>query len=85
MATASNFSKNFESILAEVLYSRVSSLIPANQQHGFVKGRSTASNLCNSVHIISEALHNKNQIDVIFTDFAKAYDRVDHDVMLQIK
>jgi len=34
-------------------------------------------------NFILEAFENKCQVDVIFTDFAKAFDRVDHNNLLQ--
>jgi len=48
------------------------------EQHGFRSGRSTTS--CNAVfcNYIFEAIKAHSQVDVIFTDFCKAFDRVDH-------
>jgi len=34
-------------------------------------------------NFILESFENKCQVDVIFTDFAKAFDRVDHNILLQ--
>ncbi|XP_063920879.1 uncharacterized protein LOC135135671 [Zophobas morio] len=72
-----NFAKLFEGVIAKVIFSHVSGMI-AQQQHGFVKGRSTVTNLCEFVQYVSNALDNKKQVDVIYTDLSKAFDRVDH-------
>src|SRR5699024_6966119 len=45
VAIACNFAKVFESLLAKCLYSHVSESLNDNQ-HGFVRGRSTVTNLC---------------------------------------
>ena len=52
-------------------------------QHGFVRGRSCATQLVLSLHQWSKARDEGRQVDAIFLDFAKAFDRVAHDVLLQ--
>ena len=52
-------------------------------QHGFVRGRSCTTQLVVSHHQWSKALDEGRQVDVIFLDFAKAFDLVAHDVLLQ--
>lgn len=34
-------------------------------------------------NVVYDSLENKQQIDVIYTDFSKAFDRVDHGVLLE--
>jgi hypothetical protein len=63
------------------LYSHVAKFIPAHQ-HGFVKGRSTVTNLAVFTQRISDALEAKSQVDVVFTDFSKAFDQVQHRIVL---
>ena len=48
------------------------------KQHGFYKGRSTLSNLLEYSSFISDALEKGYQVDTVYTDFAKAFDRVSH-------
>ena len=48
------------------------------QQHGFTTGRSTTTNLLEAVNIWSEALSHNVPVDVIFLDYAKAFDTVPH-------
>lgn len=52
-------------------------------QHGFIKGKSTATNLCEYTQLLSDNLENKLQTDVIYTDLSKAFDVVDHRILLR--
>lgn len=73
--------KVLERIVYNQLYSAViSSLDP--RQHGFLKGRSTVSNLVLFTEFISEQMDKGHQVDAIYTDFSKAFDRIDHKVLL---
>lgn len=81
IAIISNYAKLFESILSETIYCHISGSINTCQ-HGFVKNRSTTTNLCEMVQSFSQALDRRSQVDVIYTDFAKAFDRVDHSLLL---
>ncbi|XP_055387804.1 uncharacterized protein LOC129616266 [Condylostylus longicornis] len=47
-------------------------------QHGFVKGRSTSSNLSIFLNSVYNAVERAFQVDAIFTDISKAFDKVDH-------
>lgn len=49
-------------------------------QHDFVKNRSTTSNLLSFTNDVSTALESKQQVDAIYLDFSKAFDRVPHDL-----
>lgn len=74
--------KLFEKLITEYLYDKFGSSIIL-EQHGFMKGRSTASNLlCLTEHVI-KAMDSKKQVDVVYTDLAKAFDKVDHDMLLE--
>jgi len=44
----------------------------SEQQHSFVPGKSTASNLCVFSDFCSRVIENKKQLDVIYTDVEKA-------------
>ena len=52
-------------------------------QHGFLHGRSCATPLFSTQHDIGQLLDNNIQMDVLFLDFAKAFDSVDHAILLQ--
>ncbi|KAG6465366.1 hypothetical protein O3G_MSEX015108 [Manduca sexta] len=53
-----------------------------SQQHGFIKGRSTISKLVNFNEFLTTNMDNANQIDTIYTDYCKAFDRIDHSILL---
>ena len=46
----------------------------SSQQHGFIKGRSTALQLLNMLDNWTEALETGGQIDTIYIDYEKAFD-----------
>ena len=49
-----------------------------NQQYGFVHGRSTMLQLLHMLDDWTEDLESGGQIDVIYTDYQKAFDKVPH-------
>ena len=49
-----------------------------DSQHGFLKGRSTVTQLLGFLHEIGQAIDKGQQSDVIYLDFAKAFDSVSH-------
>ena len=51
-------------------------------QYGFLKGKSTTDQLLDVLHHIGESLDKRVQTDAIFLDFAKAFDRVDHRLLV---
>nr|CAI5827926.1 unnamed protein product [Callosobruchus analis] len=76
-----NFSKLFEIILYNTIYTPLKRSITVSQ-HGFVTERSTVTNLACLTQFISEKLDNLSQVDVIYTDFQKAFDSIDHFLLL---
>jgi len=50
----------------------------SNRQYGFLKGRSTALQLLNIIDDWTLKLDLGGQIDCIYFDFEKAFDRVPH-------
>jgi len=55
-----------------------------NSQHGFRPGRSTLTCNLSLQNFILNAFNHNCQVDVIYTDFAKAFDRVDHELLIII-
>ena len=51
------------------------------RQHGFLKNKSSNTNLLTFAEIISRSLHEKIGTDVIYFDLAKAFDTVSHDII----
>lgn len=70
-------SKIFERLVFVKLFELVKDKI-VESQHGFVAGRSTQSNLMDYVSIVAHEVVNGGQVDTIYTDFTKAFDKVDH-------
>ena len=57
----------------------------SSQQHGFIKGRSTALQLLNMLdNWWTEALETGGQIDTIYTDYEKAFNKVPHKRLLDL-
>ena len=54
-----------------------------NRQYGFIKGRSTVTQLLTILDKWTDALESGGQIDVIYTDLEKAFDKVPHNLLLR--
>ena len=54
-----------------------------NVQHGFLRNRSCVTQLLGVLHDIGKSLDNNRQVDVLYLDFSKAFDSVDHAILLQ--
>ena len=51
-------------------------------QHGFLRGRSTVTQLLQVYHEVIEALAKGKEIDIAYLDFVKAFDKVPHCALL---
>ena len=76
-----NFAKVLEIALYSQIYSQIKPFISPHQ-YGFLEKRSTTSNLAIINQFISDSMDNSEQVDVIYTDFSKAFDRIDHYTLL---
>ena len=47
-------------------------------QHGFVKEKTCVTNLLECQHVVSGLLNENKSVDVLYTDFEKAFDKVSH-------
>ena len=74
--------KVLERILYDELLTRTIEKIDS-RQHGFLKNRSCNTNLFLFTESIARSLHDKIGTDMIYFDFAKAFDTVSHDLILQ--
>jgi len=52
-----------------------------DDQHGFRRNKSTITNLLNFRNFVSEALSRGSNVDVINTDFTKAFDKINHQIL----
>ena len=82
IAIMCNFAKVFEIVLHIYLSNHVSQMLSLHQ-HGFIKGRSTVTNLVTMTQFLCESLDDQRQVDVVYTDFSKAFDKIDHNLLLQ--
>lgn len=55
----------------------------ADNQHGFIKGKSTATNLACITQYMYVALDKSAHVDVFYKDFSKAFNTVDHGILLE--
>ena len=77
------FSKLFERVMYDRLYSFISqSKILYPFQHGFQPGHSTYMSLLDIQDKISQAMDNNEYSIGIFLDLAKAFDTVDHKILI---
>ena len=73
-------------LFERIVYTNIHPIIAqavSNTQHGFMPGRSTTSNLAVFTNFVLNEMENGGQVDVVYTDFEKAFDRVDHDILLR--
>ena len=70
-------------ILEHIIYSSIFSHLQTHhilseEQHGFQAGKSCETQLILTINDFANCLNNNEQIDAIFLDFSKAFDRVPH-------
>ena len=74
-------------IFEHVIYSHIFSHLDqhnilCDEQHGFRHKRSCESQLILTIHDLAKNLDSGLQTDVIFLEFSKAFDKVDHELLL---
>ena len=75
-------SKVLERCVASRFYDHVFHLITPSQ-HGFLRNRSCITQLVQVLHSVGQCLDKNTQSDIIYLDFAKAFDSVDHQILLR--
>ena len=73
--------KIFEKVVKKELLARCHHLIN-ERQHGFLNGKSCTTQMVPFVTDLALTLNDSSRTDVIYFDFAKAFDSVNHDVIL---
>ena len=53
-----------------------------HMQHGFIRGKSTTTQLLEVYHKILQSIASGNEVDAIYLDFSKAFDKVPHRLLL---
>ena len=51
--------------------------------HGFIKGKSCVTQLLEFLEDITQAINNREDVDVVYLDFCKAFDKVPHKRLLK--
>lgn len=73
--------KLFESMVCTILTKNVKQILSVFH-HGFVEGRSPPTNLVEFVNYAIGVMQSRSQVDVIYTDLSKAFDRVHHQLLV---
>ena len=84
IALTSHLIKIFERIIKKQLTLHLeSNNLMCKCQHGFTKGKSCLTQLLLHIDTILNNLLENKDVDVIYLDFAKAFDKVDHQILLK--
>jgi Reverse transcriptase (RNA-dependent DNA polymerase) len=76
--------KMLESIIRDELMDHLSSNgLLEDSQHGFVPGRSCATNLIEFMDFVTAKMDAGGSVDTVFLDFAKAFDKVPHKRLIE--
>lgn len=78
----STIAKIYDKLIYNHLNTLTSPLLEHNQ-HGFTTGKSTTTNLLEYVDFVSNNITNGAQVDSICMDLSKAFDRIDHNILLR--
>src|SRR6267154_2524046 len=83
VSLTSHICKIFESILKDKILEHIDKYSLLNPgQHGFVKNKPCLTNLLEFVTFVSDCMDDHKEVDVIFLDFQKAFDKVPHKRLL---
>ena len=74
--------KCLEYIIRDKLMSNCQSLL-SNAQHGFMPQHSCTTQMVPFVDSLTCTLNNKSSCDIVYFDFQKAFDSVNHDLILE--
>ena len=84
ISLTSHIIKTFERVVARKLANFLENRNLMNEgQHGFRRGRSCQSQLLNHYQSLLKLMEDGEAVDVVYLDFAKAFDKVDHGVLLR--
>ncbi|CAH8468110.1 unnamed protein product [Schistosoma intercalatum] len=75
-------SKIMESLICDGLYDYLLFLNFSSQQHGFRRGYSCITNVLTAVDRWTSILDFMRKVDIIYLDFSKAFDKVNHSCLI---
>ena len=79
VSLTSQICKVFEALMRDAIVGHLEdNLLLRESQHGFRRGRSCLSNLLTFLDKVSGYMDEGENVDVLFLDFAKAFDKVPH-------
>ena len=83
ISLTSHIIKVFERILKNKLVVHLeANKFVGDFQHGFRTGRSCLTQLISHYTKILEHINHGSNVDVVYLNFARAFDKVDHDILL---
>ena len=82
VSLTSNVCKLMERVINVQLGDFLNKNVIENSQHGFRKGRSCQTNLIKFNDQVGAWLDEGKSVDILYLDFAKAFDKVDHERLL---
>ena len=84
ISLTSHVMKVFERVIKSYLLKHLESNgLIQNNQHGFVSGRSTQTQLMQHYCDVFDALQEDVRFDTVYLDFAKAFDKVNHQILIK--
>ena len=84
VSLTSHVVKVFERVLRKKMIEHLETNdLLCNNQHGFRSGRSCLTQLLHHFDDVLEALINNQDFDSIYLDYTKAFDKVDHKILLE--
>ena len=69
-------------VCSAILAFLTTNLLISQQQHGFVRGRSCQTNILLCLEMWTELVDQNKSVDVAYFDYAKAFDKVSHRLLL---
>lgn len=76
----------FSKLLEKFVYSHLLHLVKGviiPEQHGFIGGKSIETNLLTFVNFLEGAFRDRVQVDAVYTDFSKAFDKISHQILVR--
>ena len=82
ISLTATISKVFESLVGRWMLEAINDKLD-RKQFGAIRGRSTSHALVDMMHIWHRAMDERKSARVLFVDYAKAFDRVDHPTVIR--